>query len=151
VIRLSLRGQRFLLSNLHFTRRSTLLGSRAFRLSGLPTPGCIDPLIRYARGPTSGELKKPDMANHAHVRLSLEACKALNEAASHVRHPLRHGSWNAGLDSGCIWCCPSHFPCDWGITPVDSDDHIKVCISEARWVDGLTEWEGQILSIGCCG
>ena len=24
------------------------------------------------------------------------------------------------------------FPCDWGITPVNSDDHIRICISEAR-------------------
>ena len=33
----------------------------------------------------------PDMANHA--------CVTCASRLHHVRHPLRHGSWNASLDS----------------------------------------------------
>jgi hypothetical protein len=65
----------------------------------------------------------PDMANHARVTCVPQGC---------ITRPSSSASWELECESGL--CCPSHFPCDWGITPVDSDDHIRgFCISEARW------------------
>jgi hypothetical protein len=61
------------------------------------------------------------------------------EAASHVLCAME-----TGLDFG-VFDVVHHVLCDWGITPVNSDDHIRVCISESS--GGLTEWEGQLENI----
>lgn len=52
-------------------------------------------------------------------------------------HHTSSASWEAGLDSGVFGVvCYGRATvlCDWGITPVTSDDHIRICISGAQAV-----------------